>query len=229
MEGKRRPPGLTSRNHPTIGILSDVVVIGAGAFGAWTAHHLAEAGAHVTLVDAYPARQPRSSWGDESRILRCGYGPRRGCLFASPGGHASCGASSRRGTTQASGCGTRAACSGWLRATMHTGRTLATLQRGHYAVEGPRPGCNPLSLSSPCCGRCRTGDAGTRGRCRDGKTLDSGADRRALAQRSPGPTRMGVQAIDARTSIGSARDGWDGAARHYFRVCMWSLAAGGVS
>ena len=55
--------------------LSDVVVIGAGAFGAWTAHHLARAGATVTLVDAYGPGNSRSSSGDESRILRCGYGP----------------------------------------------------------------------------------------------------------------------------------------------------------
>ena len=55
--------------------MSDVVVIGAGAFGAWTAHHLIEAGASVTLVDAYGPGNSRSSSGDESRILRCGYGP----------------------------------------------------------------------------------------------------------------------------------------------------------
>ena len=55
--------------------MSDVIVIGAGVFGAWTAHHLAEAGAKVTLVDAYGPGNSRSSSGDESRILRCGYGP----------------------------------------------------------------------------------------------------------------------------------------------------------
>jgi monomeric sarcosine oxidase len=53
----------------------DVVVIGAGVFGTWTAHHLVEAGATVTLVDAYGPGNSRSSSGDESRILRCGYGP----------------------------------------------------------------------------------------------------------------------------------------------------------
>ena len=60
---------------PITASLSDVVVIGAGAFGAWTAHHLAGAGAQVTLVDAYGPGNSRSSSGDESRILRCGYGP----------------------------------------------------------------------------------------------------------------------------------------------------------
>jgi monomeric sarcosine oxidase len=49
-------------------------VIGAGAFGAWTAHHLSRAGARVTLVEAYGPGHSRSSSGDESRILRYGYG-----------------------------------------------------------------------------------------------------------------------------------------------------------
>jgi sarcosine oxidase len=52
-----------------------VVVVGAGAFGSWTAHHLNAAGFRVTLVDAYGPANSRSSSGDESRILRCGYGP----------------------------------------------------------------------------------------------------------------------------------------------------------
>ena len=54
--------------------MSDVVVIGSGVFGAWTAHYLTLAGARVTLVDAYGPGNSRSSSGDESRILRCGYG-----------------------------------------------------------------------------------------------------------------------------------------------------------
>jgi glycine/D-amino acid oxidase-like deaminating enzyme len=33
----------------------DVVVVGAGVFGTWTAHHLRAAGAAVTLIDAYGA------------------------------------------------------------------------------------------------------------------------------------------------------------------------------
>ena len=52
----------------------DVIVVGAGVFGAWTAHHLREAGARVSLIDAYGPANPRSSSGDHSRILRCGYG-----------------------------------------------------------------------------------------------------------------------------------------------------------
>jgi glycine/D-amino acid oxidase-like deaminating enzyme len=52
-----------------------VVVVGAGVFGAWTAHHLQTRGAEVTLIDAYGAAHSRSSSGDETRIVRCGYGP----------------------------------------------------------------------------------------------------------------------------------------------------------
>jgi sarcosine oxidase len=54
--------------------VSDVVVIGAGVFGAWTAYYLSSGGARVTLVDAYGPGHSRSSSGDESRILRYGYG-----------------------------------------------------------------------------------------------------------------------------------------------------------
>lgn len=55
--------------------MSEIVVIGAGAFGSWTAHHLLTSGARVTLVDAYGPANARASSGDESRIIRCGYGP----------------------------------------------------------------------------------------------------------------------------------------------------------
>jgi sarcosine oxidase len=55
-------------------MLYDVAVIGAGVFGAWTAHHLRAAGLHVALVDAYGAGHSRSSSGGESRIIRMGYG-----------------------------------------------------------------------------------------------------------------------------------------------------------
>jgi monomeric sarcosine oxidase len=51
-----------------------VVVVGAGVFGTWTAHHLLAAGYDVTVVDAYGPANPRASSGDQSRILRCGYG-----------------------------------------------------------------------------------------------------------------------------------------------------------
>lgn len=53
-----------------------VVVIGAGAFGVWTALHLRERGHAVTLVDAYGPGSSRATSGDETRQLRVGYGDR---------------------------------------------------------------------------------------------------------------------------------------------------------
>lgn len=55
---------------------ADVVVVGAGTFGAWTAWHLRRAGHAVTLVDAFGAGHSRASSGGESRIIRMGYGDR---------------------------------------------------------------------------------------------------------------------------------------------------------
>ena len=52
---------------------TDVAVIGAGALGAWTALHLAEAGLRVTLVDMFGAGNDRSSSGGESRNIRAAY------------------------------------------------------------------------------------------------------------------------------------------------------------
>ena len=54
----------------------DVVVIGAGSFGAWTAWHLRLTGLTVALVDAFGAGHSRASSGGESRIIRMGYGDR---------------------------------------------------------------------------------------------------------------------------------------------------------
>ncbi|MDX2179419.1 MAG: FAD-dependent oxidoreductase [Bryobacteraceae bacterium] len=50
-----------------------ILVVGAGAFGGWTALHLLRRGARVTLADAYGPGNSRSSSGDETRILRCAY------------------------------------------------------------------------------------------------------------------------------------------------------------
>lgn len=55
---------------------TDVAVIGAGVFGAWTAWHLRRAGLSVALYDCYGAANGRASSGGESRIIRMGYGPR---------------------------------------------------------------------------------------------------------------------------------------------------------
>jgi glycine/D-amino acid oxidase-like deaminating enzyme len=51
-----------------------VVVIGAGAFGGWTALMLLRAGFRVTLVDAWGAGNSRASSGGETRIIRAVYG-----------------------------------------------------------------------------------------------------------------------------------------------------------
>lgn len=51
-----------------------VAVVGAGAFGGWTALHLLRAGYHVTLIDAWGAGNSRSSSGDETRVIRSTYG-----------------------------------------------------------------------------------------------------------------------------------------------------------
>ena len=52
----------------------DVVVIGAGVFGVWTAWHLAKRGASVAIVDAYGVGHARASSGGESRVIRLSYG-----------------------------------------------------------------------------------------------------------------------------------------------------------
>lgn len=55
-----------------------VAVIGAGAFGGWTALHLARLGRgrgiEVVLVDAWGAGNPRASSGGETRVIRGIYG-----------------------------------------------------------------------------------------------------------------------------------------------------------
>jgi glycine/D-amino acid oxidase-like deaminating enzyme len=51
-----------------------VAVIGAGAFGGWTALHLRRMGHRVTLVDAWGAGHSRASSGGETRIIRGMYG-----------------------------------------------------------------------------------------------------------------------------------------------------------
>ena len=64
---KKRSPAIRRK-------LPDVAVIGAGAFGGWTALHLLRLGARVTLIDAWGAGHARGTSSDHSRIIRCGYG-----------------------------------------------------------------------------------------------------------------------------------------------------------
>jgi monomeric sarcosine oxidase len=51
----------------------DVVVIGAGVFGSWTAWHLAQRKQKVLVLDAYGAAHARASSGGETRIIRMSY------------------------------------------------------------------------------------------------------------------------------------------------------------
>jgi glycine/D-amino acid oxidase-like deaminating enzyme len=52
-----------------------IAVIGAGAFGGWTALYLLRSGAQVTLLDAWGPGNSRASSGGETRIMRGAYGP----------------------------------------------------------------------------------------------------------------------------------------------------------
>jgi glycine/D-amino acid oxidase-like deaminating enzyme len=52
-----------------------IAVIGAGAFGGWTALYLLRGGAQVTLLDAWGPGNSRASSGGETRIIRGAYGP----------------------------------------------------------------------------------------------------------------------------------------------------------
>src|SRR4051812_46714393 len=54
---------------------ADFAIVGAGVFGVWVAHFLRRRGHSVVLVDAHGAGNNRSSSGDETRIIRMGYGP----------------------------------------------------------------------------------------------------------------------------------------------------------
>src|SRR5471032_1972154 len=57
---------------------SDIVVIGAGGWGSFTALNLVQRGHKVTLVDAYGPGNARSTSGDETRGVRSSYGDRPG-------------------------------------------------------------------------------------------------------------------------------------------------------
>lgn len=53
---------------------SHITVIGAGAFGCWSAFYLHRAGFKVTLIDSWGPGNSRSSSGDETRVIRSTYG-----------------------------------------------------------------------------------------------------------------------------------------------------------
>ena len=68
--GERVASGVSA----STGSREHVVVVGAGAFGGWTALALLRAGMRVTLVDAWGAGHSRASSGGETRVIRAVYG-----------------------------------------------------------------------------------------------------------------------------------------------------------
>ncbi len=62
--------------RPVMAQSPEVVVIGAGAFGGWTALYLREMGLSVTLVDAHGPGNARGSSAGETRQIRATYGDR---------------------------------------------------------------------------------------------------------------------------------------------------------
>src|SRR5579859_5609598 len=70
--GRRTHRTVSPSGHPSGGV--DLVVVGAGVIGSWTALRAREAGLSVVLVDAWGPGNIRSSSGDETRILRSSYG-----------------------------------------------------------------------------------------------------------------------------------------------------------
>jgi sarcosine oxidase len=68
--------------------LPDIIVIGAGSFGGWTALNLQQKGQKVRLIDAWGPGNSRSTSGDETRGVRSSYGDRAGDQAAQWGGWA---------------------------------------------------------------------------------------------------------------------------------------------
>ncbi len=54
-----------------------IAVVGAGAFGGWTALYLLRRGARVTLLDSWGPGNSRASSGGETRVIRGTYGANR--------------------------------------------------------------------------------------------------------------------------------------------------------
>lgn len=66
-KNKAESPGFL-KNSP------EIIVVGSGVFGLWSAFYMQQMGAKVTLVDAYGPGNSRGSSGGESRIIRSEYG-----------------------------------------------------------------------------------------------------------------------------------------------------------
>src|SRR5260221_3379593 len=76
LAGAGAAPLAGARGKPRRGRVGavEVVVVGAGVFGAWTAERLRLAGKQVLLLDAWGPAHARASSGGESRIMRTAYG-----------------------------------------------------------------------------------------------------------------------------------------------------------
>jgi glycine/D-amino acid oxidase-like deaminating enzyme len=66
---------LPEHGHRNMTTKPHIAVVGAGAFGGWTALYLRRAGARVTLLDAWGPGNSRASSGGETRVIRGAYGP----------------------------------------------------------------------------------------------------------------------------------------------------------
>lgn len=66
--------GLSRGTRGTLKRGDTAIVVGAGAFGGWTALQLLRRGIKVTLIDSWGAGNSRSSSGDETRVIRSTYG-----------------------------------------------------------------------------------------------------------------------------------------------------------
>ena len=73
--GAPPPPRSAPLRRPA-GQPPDIVVVGAGNFGIWTALNLVRLGATVTVLDAYGPGNSRSTSGGETRGVRSSYGGR---------------------------------------------------------------------------------------------------------------------------------------------------------
>ncbi len=70
-------PPAGARDRAAAGPRPRIAVVGAGAFGGWTALACLRRGARVTLVDAWGPGHSRASSGGETRVIRAIYGPDR--------------------------------------------------------------------------------------------------------------------------------------------------------
>src|SRR3984893_2026498 len=67
-------PGAMVQAKAEMQARTHIAVIGAGAFGGWTALYLLRCGVRVTLLDAWGPGNSRASSGGETRVMRGTYG-----------------------------------------------------------------------------------------------------------------------------------------------------------